>query len=121
MVTDFATNLVVIEAVDKEGNTTTIKFNIECFDNINPSITISDTAKNELKLGKSLTLPTATTSDNIDTELKYSIYAKTPSKSFVIISNHTFTPNEVGLWTIYYYVEDSCGNYDVQTLYINVV
>lgn len=121
MVTDFGTNLVVIEAVDKEGNTTTIKFNIECFDNINPSITISDTAKNKLKLGKSLTLPTATTSDNIDTELKYSIYAKTPSKSFVIISNHTFTPDEVGLWTIYYYVEDSCGNYDVQTLYIDVV
>ena len=59
--------------------------------------------------------------DNIDKELKYSIFAKTPGNSYAIITDHTFTPDEQGLWTIYYYVEDSSGNSSVQTFYINVV
>ena len=121
IVTEFGTHVVVILAVDREGNETSIKFNIECFDTVAPTITVADNLKSKLKLGKSLKLPTATITDNIDEELKYSIFAKTPGNSYAIITDHTFTPDEKGLWTIYYYVEDSSGNSSVQTFYINVV
>ena len=56
-------------------------------------------------------MPSATVSDNIDKDLNYSIYAKNPTGSFVVIENNEFKPNAKGTWTIYYYVVDSCDNY----------
>ncbi|MBR2448764.1 MAG: hypothetical protein IKB30_01440 [Clostridia bacterium] len=121
IITDFGSYRVSIEAYDKEGNTTYVSFNIECFDNIAPSITLKDNVTTKIKLGKSLELPKAIVLDNVDSDLTYAIYARTPYASYRMITNHTFTPDIKGEWIIYYYVQDNCGNYAVQTYYINVV
>ena len=72
------------------------------------------------KLGKSLSLPTAEATDNSDGNLKYSIYAKKPTGSFVIIDNAEFVPDVAGAREIYYYAVDQCGNYAVAVFGVTV-
>ena len=74
-----------------------------------------------MKVGETLTLPTAMVTDNISENLSYHIYAETPTNSYRLVSEHSLKLDSKGVWTIYYYAEDACGNYDVQVFYVNVV
>ena len=121
MVTDFGEYVVKILATDKAGNETLLDFNVYCFDNIAPTINVSQRVATEMSLGETLTLPEASVSDNVSEDLKYYIYAKSPTNSYRLISERSFKPSAKGVWTIYYYTEDACGNYDVQVFYVNVI
>ncbi len=113
VVTGFGKYTVAFRASDKFGNETSLSFNVYCYDNISPTINVVKGVSGSYKLGKTVTLPSAETNDNIDKDLSYSIYARKPAGSFVIIENAKFTPDVKGDWKIYYYTADSCGNYAV--------
>ena len=120
-ITKFGEYVVRLLATDKAGNETLLDFNVYCFDNIAPQINVLKKVASKVKVGQILTLPKATVSDNMNTDLGYYIFAKTPTNSYRLISEHTFKPDSKGVWTIYYYAEDAYGNYDVQVFYVNVV
>lgn len=118
--TGFGKYTVAFRASDKFGNETSSSFNIYCYDNIAPTINVVKGVSGSYKLGKTVTLPSAETNDNVDTDLSYSIYARKPAGSFVIIENAQFTPDVKGDWKIYYYTVDSCGNYAVVVFDVSV-
>ena len=111
VITEFGKYSVIFKANDKFGNETSLSFNVYCYDSVKPTISVKGSIASSCALGSSINLPTAEVSDNEDNDLSYSIYAKRPTGSFVIIDNQTFTPDVKGKWTIYYYTVDSCGNY----------
>jgi hypothetical protein len=121
VVTGFGEYVVKILATDKAGNETLLDFNVYCFDNIAPTVNVSQMVATEMNLGETLTLPEATVTDNVAKNLRYYIYAKSPTSSYRLISERSFKPSAKGVWAIYYYAEDACGNYDVQVFYVNVV
>jgi hypothetical protein len=121
VVTGFGEYVVKILATDKAGNETLLDFNIYSFDNIAPTVNVSQMVATEMNLGETLTLPEATVTDNVAKNLRYYIYAKSPTSSYRLISERSFKPSAKGVWASYYYAEDACGNYDVQVFYVNVV
>ncbi len=120
MVTNFGEYVVRILATDKVGNETLLDFNVYCFDTIAPQVNVLEMVATTMNLGETLTLPSATVTDNVSENLTYHIYAETPTNSYRLISEHNFKPDTKGIWTIYYYAEDASGNYDVQIFYVNV-
>ena len=120
VVTGFGKYTIAFRASDKFGNETSLSFNIYCYDNIAPTINVLKSVPKSCSAGKSLSLPSAEAKDNVDGNLGYSIYARKPSGSYVIVENSEFVPDVKGNWTIYYYAVDSCGNY-VLTSYEVVV
>ena len=118
-VTGFGKYTAILEAQDKLGNETRLILNIYCYDNIAPTLNVVDKVGTKCDLGDTLSLPKAVVKDNVDTGLGYSVYAKRPTGSFVIIENNRFVPDVKGKWVIYYYAVDACGNYALATF--NVV
>ena len=110
-ITEFGKYTVIIKAYDKFGNEASSSFNIYCYDNVSPTISVNSNIQRSVQLGNTISLPQAEVSDNIDTDLTFSVYAKNPTGSFVVVENFEFTPTVKGKWTIYYYTVDSCGNY----------
>ena len=111
IITEFGKYTVIFKAYDKFGNEASSSFNVYCYDNIAPTITVNGKIQRSIQVGESISLPNAEVKDNIDIDLSFSIYAKNPTGSFVIIDNFEFTPDVKGKWIIYYYTVDSCGNY----------
>ncbi len=119
-ITEFGKYNVIFKAIDKFSNETSLSFNIYCYDNISPTIMVNGTVTKSIKLGESISLPSAKVSDNVDQNLTYSIYAQRPTGSFVIIDSDSFSPDVTGIWTIYYYTVDSCGNYSLLSFAVTV-
>ena len=111
VITEFGKFTITLKAVDKTGNETSLSFNVYCYDNVAPTISMTDIVPKTFKVNETVALPQATVTDNIDKNLSYSIYARRSTGSFVIITDELFTPDVKGKWTIYYYASDSCGNY----------
>ena len=119
-ISEFGKYQIFMRSSDRSGNETNLSFNIYCYDKISPTLKVTKNVQSELELGKSLSLPDAVVSDNIDKGLNYSVYASKPGGAYVIIENNTFVPDVKGDWIIRYYAVDSCGNYAIVAFNVKV-
>lgn len=92
-----------------EGNTSVT---VRCIDDVAPTITV-DGMPESINLGETLTLPTATVSDNADTAKKLSVYVYIIKANGVAdcLTKYEYTPAEKGTYIVRYLVRDTSYNY----------
>lgn len=116
---DFGEYSIIYKAVDSSGYSLPFTQPLLVFDNVKPEITLNGNIPSTMKVGATLTLPSATATDNLDGDLDLVyIYVQEPRglvKLYVgsSSSNYKFTPTEKGVYVIKYCALDSSGNFAV--------
>lgn len=106
-------------AYDSMGNEAKGTITIVVADTKAPSITVNS-AQTEYGLNGQVTIATPTITDNIDSNLEYSVLVYKPNMDVVICTEGTFVADTRGEYIIYYYCMDSYGNVSIESYSIYV-
>ena len=101
---------ITYTAKDHNNRTRPISYIVNVKDRIPPVIELNGTINSAYKLNQTVELPTATVTDNNDTDLKLYIMVLTPEGELRVIDNN-YTFKLSGLYTIFYYAQDSYNSY----------
>ncbi len=112
-VSDYGTLQIRYRATaDAEGlETRNIYYSILVMDEVAPEILLGGKVPISGKVGKALKLPSATAVDNVTENVTVSVLVICPVISKIIyLSENSFTPSYVGVYTIRYICADEVGN-----------
>lgn len=110
VVDEYGQYLVSFTAVDKEGNTLNDTMVVEVSDDVPPMITLAQTPAKSAKVGESVSLPSASVSDNSDGAVELYIFLIDPLGQMSDVTSGSFTPGQAGHYVIRYYAVDAAGN-----------
>ena len=116
---------LVYKVTDGSGRTRQYIINLDVSDEIKPELTLSSEKEINVKLGQTVVIPTATATDNLDTELSIFVYLENPNGETTALKgtyndNNSFKPTLRGTYRIKYLVSDSTGNFTVKYITVNV-
>lgn len=109
---------VTYTATDTSEKKSTEPITLTVFDDVNPVITLEDEMPTSMKKNKSITIPKATATDNLDGKLKVYVYVEDPTGMVSMMvgsvsENYTFKPTSSGLYVIKYLATDKAGNVSI--------
>ena len=114
--------VVYIEIEDSVGNSEIYAYSIDVIDTQAPVITLSG-VKTEVKAGASITLATATVSDNLTSTgaMKVFVVLACPDWTTVMAENgKAYKPEQYGTYTVWYYAVDGDGNIAMESYQFTV-
>ena len=114
--------VVYIEIEDSVGNSEVYAYSIDVIDTQAPVITLSG-GKTEVKAGASITLATATVSDNLTPTglMKVFVVLVCPDWTTVMAENgKSYKPDQYGTYTVWYYAVDGDGNIAMESYQFTV-
>lgn len=95
------------------------RFNINVIDDVAPIISL-DGVKNTAKIGDTVSIATATISDNETQEISVLIYILRPNNKLERLQTQSFKAETEGTYKIFYYGIDNFGNVTVESYVITV-
>lgn len=111
---------IVYTATDSSSRSTTYTYVSTCVNTEKPVITVNGSVSNG-KVGKKLTLPAATVTDDVDTGLEVLYFVVEPSGNIILLGeDRTYTPKIAGNYRARYYSYDSSGNVTIVDRYFTV-
>ncbi len=108
--TEYGSYLLNFFAKDSGGKKTNINLYIVVIDDVKPEIELGGEMPETAKVGKTVTLPYASATDNMGGEIIAYALAINPNGGYFFLPDGTFTPDKAGDWTIRFYAYDATGN-----------
>lgn len=118
----YGTYLITFSAKDFAGNEFEYAYYVNVVDTVAPVITLPENVVTEGKVNKTITLSKATVSDNVEGEIKLTVYVYSPSMVMYELKNgdYSFKTNKAGKYQIVYVAVDAAGNYALKTVTLTV-
>ena len=116
---------LVYKVTDGNGRSRQYIINLDVSDEIKPELHLSSEEEINVKVGETVYIPTATATDNLDTELKIFVYLENPNGASTPLQgtfnyDTYFRPTVKGTYKVKYIVTDSSGNFVMKTVIVNV-
>lgn len=106
---------------DGNGNDGRASYVVQVVDQINPAMTISAKLKSEIKLGATVTFPTATATDDVDGACDVLIIVRNlDTYGLKVADNGTYTFDKAGKYEIIYQTHDLSYNYTQHVFTVTV-
>ena len=118
---EYGEYVIVLSATDGNGNKAGINIITKVVDVEKPIIVLEHEIVQSVTLGQSVTIPSATVTDNRDANVNVNIYVFNPSGAVIMIGaqHNGFVANQVGIYTVVYNAMDAEGN--CATIYKQVI
>lgn len=111
--TEYGEYFITYIAVDSNNKDTELTYILTIKDRIKPELVVSGDVMKTAEVGKTYTLPTATVTDNNDTDLPVYLFILAPDGEQRVnkVGDYTFAPTLKGEYKITYYAYDSYNCY----------
>lgn len=117
---EYGNYIVYYKAVDTSGRTAEATYGLYVADRVAPVITIDGKIAESAKVGSSVSVPSATATDNCDGTVGVYVFVTNPDHKIVRVTGSSFTADKAGKWTITYYALDAFGNTATETRTVTV-
>lgn len=111
---------VSVEATDDNGNTANVIASIWVVDRVAPILKLSADIVDTVTVGTNVLIPKATAEDNLSENLTVKVYVVLVDGKMMSVNQDGFYANEVGVYTVVYYVADEAGNCTVKYYSIQI-
>ncbi|MDD5292822.1 MAG: hypothetical protein PHW40_00750 [Candidatus Izemoplasmatales bacterium] len=120
--TEYGMYRFVYSAVDRSNRRLEITYLVTIKDRIPPEIELDGAVPTQGTLNQPITLPSATVTDNHDTDVRLWIFISGPNGEIRALDEDvfTFTPVHAGEYTITYYAQDTYNSYQYHRFKITV-
>lgn len=121
--TKYGSYRIIYMPVDSKGNKVNsgIIYSITVCDFTAPQINVEWGIKGSVEVGKEIIVPVATVTDNIDSDLKYEVYVRTPNFYLLAIkAGDKYKFDVAGLYKFTYFATDTDGNLTVLSFSVMV-
>lgn len=123
VLSEYGSYSIVYNVYDANGNSARggNSFNVFVLDEIAPTLEINGDIPQEVGLGANVTLPKATVSDNVTTELSYYVYVGQPDGMNISCTQSLkFKATQKGIYVVTYLTVDEDGNLTVKKFTVTV-
>ena len=116
---EYGDYIVSYEATDGAGRTQRYNYIVTVLDSGNPEITVNGSIVSSVNIGETIQLPTATVTDDVDSEIECRVYVFGPDYSVRFV-NGSFKPNKKGNYRVCYTAVDGAGNISIVEFTVEV-